>query len=266
MNCDFIKKTSEVISMKFSELGIIEPILKSIQDLKFEEPSEIQEKTIPVVLQGKDVIAGSATGSGKTLVFASVIIQKAEKGKGIQSLILTPTRELAQQVAKDIMTFSRYKSLTVAAIYGGVSISPQMNELRHADVVVGTPGRILDHMERNTINLSRAKILVLDEADRMLDMGFIDDVRTIISECPKERQTLLFSATMSQDINNLAQNYMKSPVKISAEVQVDKSLLKQVYYDVPDNMKFSILVHLLKNETSGAAMVPKTLPRMALMH
>jgi ATP-dependent RNA helicase DeaD len=241
--------------MKFSELGIIEPILKSIQDLKFEEPSEIQEKTIPVVLQGKDVIAGSATGSGKTLAFSSVIIQKAEKGKGIQSLILTPTRELAQQVAKDIMTFSRYKSLTVAAVYGGVSINPQMNELRHADVVVGTPGRILDHMERNTINLSRVKILVLDEADRMLDMGFIDDVRTIISECPKERQTLLFSATMSQDINELAQHYMKSPVKISAEVQVDKSLLKQVYYDVPDNMKFSILVHLLKNETSGAAMV-----------
>ncbi len=241
--------------MKFSELGLLEPILKAIEEKKFEEPSDIQEQTIPIILQGKDVIAGSATGSGKTLAFASGIIQKLQKGRGIQALILTPTRELAQQVAKDIMAFSRYKPLSVSAIYGGVSISPQMHELRNADVVVGTPGRILDHLERNSINLTRVNILVLDEADRMLDMGFIDDVKQIIGECPKERQTLLFSATMSQDINELAYRYMKAPVKISTESYVDKSLLTQVYYDVPDNMKFSLLVHLLKSEISGSAMV-----------
>jgi ATP-dependent RNA helicase DeaD len=241
--------------MNFNELGIIEPILKSIEELKFTEPSEIQEKAIPVILSGKDVIAGSATGSGKTLAFAAGIIQNVTKGRGIQSLILAPTRELAHQVAKDIMTFSRHKPLNVVAVYGGVSISPQMGQLRFADVVVGTPGRILDHMERRTIDLSKVKILVLDEADRMLDMGFFEDVRHIISECPRERQTLLFSATLSQDIYELSRDYMKSPVKIAGEPQVDKSLLTQIYYDCPDNQKFSLLVHLLKSEQAGSVMV-----------
>src|SRR3989338_6628198 len=230
----------------FRKLGIIEPIIQAIQDEKFEKPSEIQEKTIPLVLAGKDIIAGSATGSGKTLAFGSGIIQNCERGKGIQSLILTPTRELAEQVSKALKRFSRYKHLEITSVYGGVSISPQIEKLRSADVVVGTPGRILDHLERNTINLSRIKILVLDEADRMFDMGFIDDVRKIISRCPVNRQTLLFSATISQDIAKLSQRYMKNPVKVSAEAYVDSKKLAQVYYDVPDNMKFSLLLHLLK--------------------
>ncbi len=238
--------------MKFSELGIIEPILKSIE---FDEPTDIQEKTIPLILEGKDVIAGSATGSGKTLVFASGIIQNSEKGRGIQALILTPTRELANQIMKDLTGFSKHKPLNIVSVYGGVSISPQIHGLRVADVVVGTPGRLLDHMERNTINLSKVKILVLDEADRMLDMGFIDSVKQIISQCPKERQTLLFSATISSDIKHLAHNYMNNPIKISVDIYVDPKLLKQVYYDVEDNMKFSLLLHLLKTEPSGLVMV-----------
>ena len=240
---------------EFRKLGVIEPVLRALKDERFEKPSEIQEKTIPLVLAGKDIIAGSATGSGKTLAFGSGIIQNCERGKGIQSLILTPTRELAEQVSKALKRFSRYKHLEITSVYGGVSINPQIEKLRTADVVVGTPGRILDHLERNTINLSRIKILVLDEADRMFDMGFIDDVRKIISRCPVNRQTLLFSATIPPEIANLSRKYMKNPVKVSAEAYVDSKKLAQVYYDVPDNMKFSLLVHLLKHEKSGLVMV-----------
>ncbi len=239
----------------FRKLGIIEPILRSIKEENFEKPTEIQEKSIPLVLAGKDVIAEAATGSGKTLAFASDIIKNSEKGNGIQALILTPTRELAEQNAKALNKFSKYKPLEIIAIYGGLSINPQIRGLRTADIVIGTPGRILDHIERRTIRLDNVKILVLDEADRMLDMGFIEDVERIIKECPKTRQTLLFSATISADISHLARKYMNDPVKVSAEPYVDPKKLTQVYYDVPDNLKFSLLIHLLKHEKSGLVMV-----------
>jgi ATP-dependent RNA helicase DeaD len=243
----------EIIS--FRKLGIIEPIAKVIDEEKFEAPSEIQEKTIPLILEGKDVIAGSATGSGKTLAFAAGIIQNSTKGKGIQALILTPTRELAVQVTKAIMKFSKYQHLHVLSIYGGVSINPQIDGLRTADVVVGTPGRLTDHIQRGTINLKTVNILVLDEADRMLDMGFKDDVEIIIRQCPTKRQTLLFSATITRDIAHLSSKYMVDAVKISAKTHVDPSKLKQIFYDVPDNIKFSLLVHLLKHERVGLVMV-----------
>jgi len=239
----------------FRKLGIIEPIIKIIEEEKFEKPSEIQAKAIPFVVQGKDVIGGSATGSGKTLVFGAGIIKNVEHGKGVQSLILTPTRELAEQVARTLRKFSKYKRLEIIAVYGGLSINPQIEKLREADVVVATPGRIMDHMERRTIDLKRVKILVLDEADRMLDMGFIDDVEKIIRACPKERQTLLFSATIYSDIANIAQKYMKDPIKVSVESYVDPSKLKQIFYDVADGFKFALLVHLLKYEKAGLVMV-----------
>ena len=240
---------------KFRKLGIIESVLKSIQELAFEEPFEIQEKTIPLIMEGKDIIAGSATGSGKTLAFAAGIIHNSEKGKGIQALILTPTRELAEQVCDAIKRFSKHKHLEITAVYGGVGIYPQIHVLRIADVVVGTPGRILDHIDRRTIDLANVKILVLDEADRMLDMGFKEDVERIINQCPENRQTMLFSATISRDVAHLAGRFMRNPVEIAAEAYVDPSKLKQEYYDVEDNMKFSTLVHLLKNEKSGSVMV-----------
>jgi len=240
---------------KFRKLGIIEPILKSIQEQKFVEPSEIQEKSIPLILAGKDVIAEAATGSGKTLAFAAGIIRDTEKERRIQSLILTPTRELAEQVSLSIQRFSKHKHLEIISIYGGLSINPQIEKLRTADVVIGTPGRILDHLERRTISFSNVKLLVLDEADRMLDMGFKDDVERIIRNCPRNRQTLLFSATISHDVAVLAKRYMKDPILVSAKNYVDPSKLTQFYYDVPSEMKFSLLVHLLKNEKSGLAMV-----------
>ena len=239
----------------FRRLGVIEPILKSIEESRFEKPSEVQEKSIPLILAGRDVIAGSATGSGKTLAFAAGIIQNCEKGRGLQSLILTPTRELADQITKVLRRFSRHKPLEIIDVYGGVSINPQIDSLRTADVVVGTPGRILDHIGRNTINLRNVKILVLDEADRMFDMGFKEDVEEIIRHCPNERQTLLFSATISDDIARMSRRHMKSPVRVSVESYVDPRKLVQVYYNIPDNMKFSLLVYLLKNERSGLVMV-----------
>ncbi len=240
---------------KFRKLGIIEPVLKSLQDQKFEMPTEIQEQAIPLVLQGKDVVAKAATGSGKTLVFASGIIQTAERGKGIQALVLAPTRELAEQIAVTFRGFSKYKELKITAIYGGVDISPQIHKLREADVVIGTPGRILDHIDRRTIDLSSIKVLVLDEADRMLDMGFKEDVERVIDKCSRQRQTLFFSATITRDIARLAQHHMRSPTEISVKSYVDPSKLNQTYYDVEDNMKFSLLVHLLKAEKAQLVMV-----------
>ncbi len=239
----------------FKELGLHEDILKAIAELKFTEPTEIQRKAIPLTLAGKDIIAGSATGSGKTLAFGASIIQNMTKEPGVEALILTPTRELAEQVGKTIGFFAKHKRIPVALVYGGVNIYPQIQDLRRAKIVVGTPGRILDHLERRTLDLSKVKTLVLDEADRMLDMGFIEDVERIISLAPKERQTLLFSATISPDIVYLTKNYMNHPVEITTEVYVDASKLVQIYYDVPRNHKFSLLVHLLKNEKAGLVMV-----------
>jgi len=240
---------------KFTKLGLSKGLTDVLKEFKFKEPSEIQEKAIPVALAGKDIIGGSATGSGKTLAFASPIIENLKSDCNIQALILTPTRELAEQVAKSIRDFGKNKKLNVLAIYGGVSIGPQINKMGMADVVVGTPGRILDHINRRTMRLDKVKFLVLDEVDRMLDMGFRRDVEKIIRECPTKRQTMMFSATISADLDYLAKKYTKQPVEIAVESHVDPTKLKQVYYDVPDNQKFSLLVNLLKNEDADLVMV-----------
>lgn len=239
----------------FKKLGLSNAVLKSIDEHGFESPTAIQEKSIPLILAGEDVIGGAATGSGKTLSFASGILQNSEKGKGIQALILTPTRELAEQVANSLRKFSKYDPLNIASIYGGVGINTQIKELKNAEVVVGTPGRLLDHISRNTIKLNNVKTLVLDEADHMFDMGFKVDVEKIIKECPQNRQTLLFSATITKDIVQLSRKYMKNPVRVSTESYIDPQKLNQVVYKVQDDMKLSLLVYLLQNEKSNLGMV-----------
>ena len=240
---------------QFEKLGIEGNFLKAISELGISIPTEIQTKTIPLVLAGKDIIAGSATGSGKTLAFGLGLIQKIEVGNGIKVLILAPTRELAEQIQVALKTFAKYKKVNICAIYGGVAMNPQFTALETADIVVATPGRLLDHMQRGTINLKNVKHLVLDEADRMLDMGFYEDVKTIMAQCPEEKQTLLFSATIDDTITDLANRFMNKPTKINVNCYVDPKKLSQVYYDVPGSLKLSLLLHLLKKEMTGLVMV-----------
>jgi len=237
----------------FENLGLSPHLLAAIKRLGLDEPTEIQRLSVPHIIKGEDVIGESATGSGKTLAFGCAIAEQVVHKQGIQALVLTPTRELAEQVKNSLKKLSPH--LMIIAVYGGVSINPQIDDLSKADVVVATPGRFLDHFQRRTVNTSRIKILVLDEADRMFDMGFIDDVESIIRTCPKKRQTLFFSATMSYDISRLANRHMNNPIKISAAKQVDPSKLKQVYFDVSRNMKLSLLAHLLQHEESGLVMI-----------
>lgn len=240
---------------QFKKLGLNQEILDVLAELKFEKPSEIQEKAIPLALAGKDIIGGSATGSGKTLAFASPIIQKLVQTNHVQALVLTPTRELAEQVADSIRQFGKNKRLNVLAIYGGTDIQRQIRKIKNADVIVATPGRIIDHLKRMTLTLKHIKFLVLDEVDRMFDMGFRNDVEKIIFQCPKNRQTMLFSATISADIDYLAKQHTRDAVEVAVNSYVDHSKLKQIYYDVANNMKFSLLVHLLKSESSNLAMI-----------
>ena len=240
--------------MKFEELGLSPEMCKIIGHQGFSEPTQIQRESIPLILQGKDIVGESATGSGKTLAFAAGLIENIEPNKGTQGLVLTPTRELAQQVADAIQLFSGRK-LRVAAVYGGVGFEAQIDAMEQSDIVVGTPGRLLDHLNKRNLNLRGVKVLVLDEADRMLDMGFIDDVKLLVQECPKERQTLFFSATISMDIERLSREFMTDPIDVTAVKAVDPSKLKQIYYDVHSGMKLSLLIHLLKAESDGLAMV-----------
>lgn len=239
----------------FKELGLSDSILKVVDELKFEKPSEIQEKAIPLAMEGKDVIGGSATGSGKTLAFGAPIIEKIKEGPELQALILTPTRELAEQISESLNKFGKYSHVKTVAVYGGVDIENQMRKMSTANIIAGTPGRILDHLERNTINLSNVEFLVLDEVDRMFDMGFLEDVEKIISHVPKKRQTMIFSATISPEIDHLAKKHTNDAVEVAVESMVDPSKLRQIYYDVSSKIKFSLLVKLLKKEQAKLVMV-----------
>ena len=238
-----------------SKTHLQEELVKAVDDLGFTEFTDIQKRTIPLIQEGKDVIAQSSTGSGKTAAFGFPIVEKVEYGKGLQVLILVPTRELCEQVNKEMHKFSKYKRLNIMAVYGGVSINPQIERLRNIDVVVGTPGRILDHIQRRTIILNKVNILVLDEADKMFEMGFIDDVKKIISYLKHDRQTLLFSATISSQVHHIVRNYMKNPILIKTKSYVDEEKLIQNYYNVSGRDKFSLLAHLLKNEYKGLVII-----------
>ncbi len=240
---------------EFRNLGLSKEILEVLEEMNFDVPTDIQKESIPLILKGKDVIGNAATGSGKTLAFASGIIEKCVAGEGVQALVMAPTRELAEQIAKVMRIFSKKTSLNVQEVYGGVPIERQFRAVQYCDVVVGTPGRILDHLKRRSLDLAKLKILVLDEADRMVDMGFLPDVERIINLCPTRRQTLLFSATTSKDVEYIEKKYMQFPKTVAVETYVDVSQLQQYYYNAPSHIKFSLLVHFLKNEKSGIIMV-----------
>ena len=247
--------TSENNLNKFENFNISPNILRAIKKLGYEEPTQIQAESIPHVLEGKDVVGESATGSGKTLAFGIGAIETSIPKKGLQTLILLPTRELAEQVMKSINQINADRKLKTVTIYGGVSINPQMDALRYSEIAIATPGRLKDHIQRGTIDLSRIKLLVLDEADRMLDMGFIEDIEDIVKKCPKQRQTLLFSATFPPQVRHLSKKYLTNPVQVKVQNQVDPKLLKQVYYDARRGEKLSLLIHLIRKESADKIMI-----------
>jgi ATP-dependent RNA helicase RhlE len=206
--------------MLFNQLGLSAELLRAVDDQGYTETTPIQHKAIPLILEGKDVLAGAQTGTGKTAAFTLPMLQRLQqKGDGprcIRALILTPTRELAAQVHESVQTYGKHRPVRSMEIYGGVSARPQLKKIqRGVDVVVATPGRLLDHVRQGNINLSGVEMFVLDEADRMLDMGFIRDIKQIMKELPKKRQNLLFSATFSSEIRDLAKGLLNSPTEIS---------------------------------------------------
>jgi ATP-dependent RNA helicase DeaD len=234
--------------MKFEELKLRPELLRSVKELGFAETTEIQEKCIPVIMSGKDIVGQSQTGSGKTAAFGLPMLNTLNAGNGVQAIILTPTRELCVQVYDALKSFSKYTYTRIACVYGGVSIGPQIDDLKRADIVVGTPGRTLDHLDRRSLSLDKVKYFVLDEADKMLEMGFIDDIRTILKHTPRDRQSLMFSATIPTQIKGIIAQHFHNPVYIKGQARVDVGFLRQVYYSIQPNEKFSLLVHLLKAE------------------
>lgn len=234
----------------FSDFPLHKNILQAIHDMGFEEPSPIQAACIPKILEGGDLIGQAQTGTGKTAAFGIPLVEKVMPTNQIQAIVLTPTRELAIQVSGEIRRIAKYKKIRTLPIYGGQSITHQIRALKQGvQVVIGTPGRVLDHLRRKTLKLDNVSVLVLDEADEMLDMGFIEDIETILRHLPEDRQTLLFSATMPPEIRRLANRYMKNPetVAISRE-EVTAPLIEQVYYKVFERNKLEGLCRILDSE------------------
>ncbi|MGC1633191.1 MAG: DEAD/DEAH box helicase [Gelidibacter sp.] len=250
--------------MSFKDLQLNKPILKAVAESGYDVPTLVQEQTIPLVLAKKDVIASAQTGTGKTAAFALPILQllfdkqdDTKKGKKIRALIVSPTRELAIQIAQNFKTYSKHTNLRTMVIFGGASIEPQIDLLKKGvDIVIVTPGRLLDLHKQDEINLDYVEILVLDEADLMLDMGFIDEVTKIVRLCPQERQTLLFSATIPFKVEQLANSILKSPERV--EVTPTSSVAKnvsQVLYYVPKQDKIELCLHLLRNTITGNILI-----------
>jgi len=242
----------------FAELGLGAEVLRALTDLGYEEPTPIQEQTISLLLGGSDITAQAQTGSGKTAAFGIPMIEKIDPAdRQPQGLVLCPTRELAIQVADAIHSMGKYRMITVTPIYGGQPYERQFRALqRGIHIVVGTPGRIMDHMRRGTINFDEVKFVVLDEADEMLDMGFVEDIEFILDAVPTTRQTALFSATIPPRIATLARRYLKDPIRINVDrdsLTVPK--ITQTYYEVPNHAKLDVLGRILDVEDPGSAIV-----------
>ena len=250
--------------MNFEELNLITPILKALKLTGYAMPTPIQEQAIPVVLAGRDLVGCAQTGTGKTAAFAIPLLQTIYKGKSnlrelraIKALILTPTRELAVQIGESLAAYGRYTGLKHAVIFGGVSQAPQTNQLRAGvDILVATPGRLLDLMNQRHIRLDRVEMFVLDEADRMLDMGFAHDMKKIIARLPVKRQTLLFSATMPPEIARLADDILKQPVRVAVSpVSSTVDTIEQAVYFVDQKDKTLALIQLLNSDSIDSALV-----------
>lgn len=244
---------------KFRELGLSDAMIESLQKKGFEEPSSIQAKTIPFLIENKkDLIGKAQTGTGKTAAFGIPLIENIVPGsKTIQAIILAPTRELAIQVTEELSSFAEGQKTRIIAVYGGQPIERQIARLkRGVDIVVGTPGRVLDHLNRKTLDISKVSYVVLDEADEMLNMGFIEDIESILEAAPKERRTVLFSATMPAHIERLAKTYMKDYEVISvASEQISRDNIQQIYFEVAQSDKFEALFRIIDVEESFYGLV-----------
>lgn len=240
--------------MTFEFLGLNPEIQKAVVKKGYKKTTPIQEQAIPAVLKGKDVLGGAQTGTGKTAAFAlpilNILSEKSTKSGKIRALVITPTRELADQVGDSFNDYGKFLQLRTTKIYGGVKMNPQITNLQNGtDIVVATPGRLLDHIQQETIDLSGVEILVLDEADRMLDMGFIKDIKKIIKALPKHRQNLLFSATYGKDIKVLSAEVLRDPVYVEVSKRntaADK--VEQITYSIEKSQKRHFLAHLMREE------------------
>lgn len=248
--------------MPFKSLGLSDPLVRGILATGYTAPTKIQSEAIPAAVDGHDLIGCAQTGTGKTAAFVLPLLNRlsqhpARKKRKIKALVLTPTRELAEQIKDSVKGYGRFLDFKTVTIYGGVNMQNQLNQLRRGvDIVVATPGRLLDHIQRKSIDLSHVEVLVLDEADRMFDMGFINDMKKIISYIPAKRQTLLFSATMPAEIKKLTASILNNPKKITIGKQNDPiKSVKQIIYAVPKPQKNSMLLHLIKSQQMYSILV-----------
>lgn len=254
------------MTIQFKELGLSQPIMRAVEKMGFEEATPIQGETIPLAIEGFDVIGQAQTGTGKTAAFGIPMLEKIDsKQRKIQGMVVAPTRELAIQVAEEINRLGKYKGIRTLPVYGGQHMGRQIRSLKDGpQIVVATPGRLLDHMRRKTIRTSDIKTVVLDEADEMLNMGFIDDIRNILKGIPAERQTLLFSATMPKEIRDIATNLMKNPKEIKVKAkEMTVTNIDQYFIEIPDRDKFDTLTnHLDINDPELAIVFSRTKKRV----
>ncbi|XOQ43900.1 MAG: RNA helicase [Clostridium sp.] len=245
--------------MQFEEMNLMPEIIRAVEELGYRTATDIQSGAIPLILEGKDLIGRSSTGTGKTAAFGIPIVQMTALGSGTrgQVLILSPTRELAMQISNELHKYAKYLSgVSMATVYGGQPMQGQIRQLKTAKIIIGTPGRVMDHLRRKTMTLENLRTVVLDEADEMLNMGFLDDIRTILSQAPEQRQTLLFSATMPPSILAITKDFQTNP----AMVAVDKGQktvdgISQFYYRVPQKDKIDALKLLLEYHRPKRALI-----------
>ncbi|MDK2823688.1 MAG: ATP-dependent helicase DeaD [Clostridia bacterium] len=243
--------------LTFRELEINEKIMIAIEEMGFEQATPIQEQAIPVALQGRDIIGQAQTGTGKTAAFTIPFLELINNEPVIQVLVLTPTRELCIQVAEEVGKIGKYINLKALPIYGGQDINRQIRALKgRPQIIIATPGRLMDHMQRKTIRLNNLKMVVLDEADEMLNMGFLEDIENILAVCPEERQTMMFSATMRSEIENIANKFMRDPVLVKVKAQeLTVPNIEQHFYEVPERQKLDALCRLLDVHTPELTLV-----------
>lgn len=239
----------------FKELGVNSDIVRALSKCGITEPTDIQEQAIPIIKSGKDIIGKSKTGSGKTAAFGIPLLDSINHAPHVQALVLAPTRELAVQISRELEKFGKYTGLKFATVYGGVSMFHQVRDIKKADIVIGTPGRVLDHLNRKTLNLSKISHFVLDEADQMVDMGFVKDIEKILKFTKRNKQMILFGATISHEVELIRRKYMNKPQVAESEVHVTEEYLEQYYYNVQKQKKFSLLVHLLNVEKANQIIV-----------